>query len=107
MYILIKCDVCPTQFKAKVKKIKVGYYKGKSVILHYLECPVCKHIHVTKWNTPAVNKWSDKVFMTEWNMRMYRKKPEVYEKYLLEYEIAKYQESKVINEVKQCLHLKI
>ncbi|MFS0776070.1 hypothetical protein ABC255_08700 [Neobacillus sp. 3P2-tot-E-2] len=101
---LLTCERegCTTRFRVKViSKIKIGYFKGNSVILHYFECPVCKHIHVTKWDNPAVNKWSDKVFMAEWNMHMYRKEADQYEKYLSEYEIAKLELEKVTNEMKR------
>lgn len=101
---LTKCDVCPSQFRVKnVSKFKIGCFKGNSVILHSIECPVCKHIHVAKWDNPVVNKWSDKVFMAELNMRMYRKESEQYENYLLEYEIAKLEETKAINDVKKAI----
>jgi hypothetical protein len=103
-----KCDVCPCRFKVKeVIKIKVGYYKGNSVIIHYYLCPDCKHTHVCKWDTPAVNKWADKVRMLEWSMGMYRKEPDKYEKYSGEYEVANNELKIVMERVKACLRLKI
>jgi hypothetical protein len=87
---LTKCEYCLNQFRIKtVKKIKVSYIKGNSVILHCFECSGCKHIHVTKWDTHTVNEWADKVFMLECNIWMDRKDSEKCEKYLMELEIAK------------------
>jgi hypothetical protein len=100
---LAECDVCQARFRPTIKKIKVGYLRGYSVILNYYECPSCSHIHVTKWDHSMINQWADKVFMLEWNMWMDRKDNEKCEKHKKELEIAKFEETKAVNEVKNAI----
>ncbi|WP_061912190.1 hypothetical protein [Geobacillus sp. B4113_201601] len=98
----VECERCPTTFKVKkIKKDMVGFYYGDPVYHHYYECVRCKYKHTVKIDTPSVNIWTDRMFMLKWYMQIYRKDEKKCEELAREYEIAKREAEKVIDDVKK------
>jgi hypothetical protein len=99
----VECECCQAKFKAKkmMKKDMVGVYKGDPVYHRYFECVRCGYKHTVKIDTPAVNKWTDRMFMLKWYMRIYRNDERKCEELAKEYEMAKREAEKVIEDVKK------
>lgn len=84
----------------------VGFYCSDLVYHLYYECVKCKHKHTVKIDTPVVNKWTDRMFMLKWYMRIYRKDEKKCEELAREYEIAKREAEKIIYEVKKAVGIR-
>jgi len=98
----VECERCQATFKVKkIKKDMIGVYKGAPVYHRYYECVRCGYKHTVKIDTPAVNKWIDRMFMLKWYMQIYRKDEKKCEELAREYEIAKREAEKAIEDVKK------
>jgi hypothetical protein len=99
----VDCERCKARFKAKkmMKKDMVGLYKGDPVYHHYFECVRCNHKHTVKVDTPAVNIWTDRMFMLKWYMRIYRNDERKCEELAREYEVVKREAEKIADKVKR------
>ncbi|MCM3394847.1 MULTISPECIES: hypothetical protein [Cytobacillus] len=86
----INCDVCPSKFKVKkYSKPFIGYVDREPVYKWFYRCPNCEYEHVVRLYHSSTNKWYDKMILAKVGMQMYRYTVMQYQKYLIEYEIAK------------------
>lgn len=101
---LIKCDVCPAQFRVKnLKKPYIGMYRGNSVFHWHYICPVCKHVHTVRFYNKFVNTYFDKVMSLEFSLLLNRKDEEKCKQLVKELQVAKGELEFVTNEMKSHL----